>query len=108
MCGIFGFWGEGFLSGASPESVAATMGEAIAQRGPDSWGLWRDERASLALGHRRLAILDLSSEGHQPMASRSGRWVVTYNGEIYNFNEIREELDPYTRSGGRAGPRWRP
>lgn len=93
MCGIFGFWGDGFLLGASPESITAIMGGAIAQRGPDSWGLWQDKCCALGLGHRRLAIMDLSSEGHQPMVSLSGRWVVTYNGEIYNFEEIRREIN---------------
>ena len=78
------------------------MADAIAYRGPDDSGTWTDADAGVALGHRRLSIIDLSVEGHQPMPSASGRYVIVYNGEIYNYADIRAELD-----AGAAPPRWR-
>ena len=99
MCGIAGFWGPGF----GREDGAATlrrMTDAIRHRGPDDEGQWLDPAAGLALGHRRLSIIDLSPEGHQPMVSASGRYVIIYNGEIYNFQELR-------RVEERHGARWR-
>src|SRR5262245_4650122 len=91
MCGIGGFWCQEGLDAEAGASLRR-MTDAIAHRGPDDSGHFLDGAAGVALGHRRLAILDLSAEGHQPMASPSGRFVVTYNGEIYNFVELREEL----------------
>lgn len=73
-------------------AIAASMGEAIAHRGPDDDGVWCDPQAGVALAHRRLSILDLSPLGHQPMASADGRYVIAYNGEVYNFAVLREEL----------------
>jgi asparagine synthase (glutamine-hydrolysing) len=78
------------------------MADAVAHRGPDDVGVWLDEGAGIALGHRRLAILDLSPAGHQPMTSDSGRYVIAFNGEIYNFREIQTELGE--RNSGRH---WR-
>lgn len=78
------------------------MARAIAHRGPDDEGAWADGAAGVALGHRRLSIVDLSREGHQPMVSQSGRFVVVFNGEIYNYAEMRQELD-----GLGAPPAWR-
>ena len=69
------------------------MAEALPHRGPDDFGLWHDQAAGLALAHRRLAILDLSPAGHQPMASASGRFVIAFNGEIYNHLQLRQELE---------------
>jgi asparagine synthase (glutamine-hydrolysing) len=69
------------------------MADAIAHRGPDDAGVWCDPAAGLALAHRRLAILDLSPAGHQPMASATGRYVIAFNGEIYNHQALRRELD---------------
>jgi asparagine synthase (glutamine-hydrolysing) len=69
------------------------MADAIAHRGPDDIGLWVEAEAGIAFGHRRLSIIDLSSAGHQPMASSCGRYVVTYNGEIYNFRALRRDLE---------------
>jgi asparagine synthase (glutamine-hydrolysing) len=89
MCGIAGI---GFSSRADLESLARNMVQAIAHRGPDGKGVWCDEAATIALAHRRLSVMDLTAAGHQPMHSASGRYILTYNGEIYNFRELREEL----------------
>ncbi len=72
--------------------VVTAMSDTLIHRGPDSSGLWCDGAAGIALGHRRLSIVDLSELGHQPMVSSSGRMVISYNGEVYNFKEIRSEL----------------
>lgn len=72
--------------------LAGAMGDALEHRGPDDRGVWVDGTAGIALAHRRLSILDLSPLGHQPMASEDHRFVVVYNGEIYNFAELREVL----------------
>jgi asparagine synthase (glutamine-hydrolysing) len=69
------------------------MNATLVHRGPDDAGVWTDAAAGLALGFRRLAILDLSPEGHQPMASASGRYTLAFNGEVYNFLELRAELE---------------
>lgn len=71
------------------------MTEAIIRRGPDDSGAWVDADAGIALGHRRLSILDLSPLGHQPMTSADGRFVIVFNGEIYNFQQLRAELEPH-------------
>ncbi len=93
MCGIAGFLAtEARQPRAELESIARRMGEQLAHRGPDSDGSWADETSGVALGHRRLAILDLSPEGAQPMWSETGRFVVTFNGEIYNYGQLRDEL----------------
>jgi len=68
------------------------MTDAISHRGPDDAGCWVEHDVGVALGNRRLSIIDLSPEGHQPMVSKSGRYVISFNGEIYNFRELREEL----------------
>ena len=75
------------------EAIAAGMAHAIRHRGPDGNGVWSDPEHGLAFGHQRLSIIDLSHHGHQPMASPSGRYVVTYNGEVYNFRSLRRELE---------------
>lgn len=91
MCGITGFWRPSPLTSADPEALAA-MVRAITHRGPDSNGTWLDPENGVAFGHTRLAIVDLTQEGAQPMHSRCGRYVVTYNGEIYNHLELRGRL----------------
>ena len=91
MCGIAGFWGT--QGGPSPVAIVTAMTDAIAHRGPDAAGAWTDPEAGIMLGHRRLSILDLSPAGEQPMTSASGRYVLVFNGEIYNFEELRHELD---------------
>ena len=89
MCGITGFLN---LDGApADEASASQMAEALAHRGPDGSGSWAE--GPMAMGHRRLAILDLSPAGEQPMTSRDGRFVLVYNGEVFNFRELRAELD---------------
>lgn len=93
MCGFAGFVGDGGTNSRNPSAIARRMGMAIAHRGPDSSGIWRDAPAELTLVHRRLSVVDLSHAGHQPMASRSGRYMVTFNGEIYNHLDIRKELE---------------
>jgi len=94
MCGIAGALDpRADRSGESLDRLASAMADALRHRGPDDGGSWVDADAGLAFGHRRLSILDLSSAGHQPMVSASGRWVVTYNGELYNFREIRQALE---------------
>lgn len=75
-----------------PARAVQKMTETLRNRGPDSAGEWADRSAGIALGHRRLSILDLSVEGAQPMRSASGRFVITFNGEIYNFADLRREL----------------
>ncbi len=93
MCGIAGFIGGRFdHGGQGARAVLSRMTGAIAYRGPDSAGAWLDPEQAVALGHRRLAILDLSPAGEQPMTSPSGRYVTVYNGEIYNHLELRERL----------------
>ncbi len=93
MCGITGFWSfTERLSGFSFDRIVQEMADQLTSRGPDSSGTWWEKEAHLAFGHRRLAIMDLSATGHQPMTSISGRFVVTYNGEIYNAPELHENL----------------
>ncbi|HEY0111873.1 MAG TPA: asparagine synthase (glutamine-hydrolyzing) [Allosphingosinicella sp.] len=93
MCGIAGFIGGRFdHGGQAAGAVLARMTGAIAYRGPDSAGAWIEAEHKVALGHRRLAILDLSPAGEQPMVSPSGRYITVYNGEIYNHLELRERL----------------
>src|SRR5436190_10460244 len=95
MCGIAGYFQSSRRTPAAElESGAVRMAEALRHRGPDDCGVWVDAEAGIALSHRRLSILDLSAEGHQPMCSADGRFVVVYNGEIYNFREVLEELEP--------------
>lgn len=90
MCGIAGLLGH---HGPDLGQTVARMAEAVRYRGPDDSGVWCDSGQGLALGHARLSILDLSPEGHQPMVSASGRYVISYNGEAYNFLELRSELE---------------
>lgn len=92
MCGFAGFLGFGRLGPDSAEAVATRMGSALRHRGPDDSGIWCDAGAEVALAHRRLSILDLSAAGHQPMSSPTGRFVIAFNGEIYNHLELREQL----------------
>lgn len=83
-------------------AIAARMTQAIVHRGPDDGDVWVDAKVGLALGHRRLAIVDLSPAGHQPMHSACGRYVIVFNGEIYNHMALRAELEK-----AHAAPAWR-
>jgi asparagine synthase (glutamine-hydrolysing) len=91
MCGIAGFWSRKPLVG-HPVELLNRMGSTLAHRGPDDSGTFYDSNAGLGFSFRRLSIIDLSAEGRQPMASASGRYVIIFNGEVYNYGEIREEL----------------
>lgn len=93
MCGIAGVWRFGGASAAALEGEAAAMTGRLRHRGPDDGGVWVDAAAGLALGNRRLAIVDLSPGGHQPMLSADGRVAVAFNGEIYNHPALRRELE---------------
>ena len=99
MCGLAGFIASAGMQRAAMAADTLRMTQALAHRGPDDSGVWLDEAAGVALGHRRLSIIDLSPAGHQPMVSASGRYVIVFNGEIYNYQELRAQLD--------AGQQWR-
>lgn len=87
MCGFAGLLGEG----DSP--IVERMLDTIVHRGPDDWGCWFDANRRIGLGHRRLSVVDLSPAGHQPMSSSSGRFVMAFNGEVYNHLQIRKQLE---------------
>lgn len=100
MCGITGFFGD-FQDTDTLTTRARTMAATLHHRGPDDAGAWVEPEFGLALAHARLSILDLSPEGHQPMQSACGRFVIAFNGEIYNFQELRRELE------SRGHNKWR-
>lgn len=93
MCGFAGFLTNNSITLDNAEAVANGMALTIQHRGPDDGGVWFDDQAGIALAHRRLSILDLSPAGHQPMPSKSNRYVIAFNGEIYNHLELRRELE---------------
>jgi len=94
MCGIAGVLDFKRCSGEDElKQFAARMAGALHHRGPDAQGVWVEPEAGIALGHARLSIIDLSAAGSQPMASASGRYVLSYNGEVYNAGELRAELE---------------
>jgi asparagine synthase (glutamine-hydrolysing) len=93
MCGIAGFLATGSVSSIGLSDISAGMSAALQHRGPDDEGNWIDAESGVALVHRRLAIVDLTAAGHQPMTSADGRYIIVYNGEIYNFLELRPELE---------------
>jgi asparagine synthase (glutamine-hydrolysing) len=97
MCGLAGVF---VRRGRDPEALRGRVGAmtaSIRHRGPDDDGIWLDSDTGVALGFRRLAILDLSPAGHQPMASRSGRYTIVFNGAIYNYRELRRQLELESR-----------
>ncbi|MES2196569.1 MAG: asparagine synthase (glutamine-hydrolyzing) [Pseudomonadota bacterium] len=100
MCGIVGFLGSAGPA-AQDAVVARRMADLIRHRGPDDDGVWADAEAGIALAQRRLAIIDLTPAGHQPMHSSCARYVIVFNGEIYNYEEVRRQLD------GEAAHPWR-
>lgn len=96
MCGFAGFAGLELPGGREEyESTLDRMGQAIVHRGPDAGGVWFDGDLGVGLSHRRLSIIDLSEMGAQPMVSASGRYVISFNGEIYNFRTLKAELEKY-------------
>jgi asparagine synthase (glutamine-hydrolysing) len=103
MCGFVGFLGNGFGGDETQgHAVIKLMTDAIVSRGPDDAGSWVSAHERVGLGHRRLSIVDLSPAGHQPMRSGSSRYVLVFNGEIYNHGELRRELD-----NAGCAPAWR-
>lgn len=105
MCGFTGFLGgKPYDDGPSAIALLQRMANTLVKRGPDDSGLWHEATGDAAIGlaHRRLAILDLSPAGHQPMACHAGRYVIAFNGEIYNHLDVRTEL----QAAGHA-PTWR-
>ena len=98
MCGFVGFIGKpGALDAETLKRLAARMAARLESRGPDDAGTWVSPAVGAAIGHRRLAVIDLSAAGRQPMVSASGRSVIAYNGEVYNFAEIRRDLEAEAR-----------
>ena len=97
VCGIVGAWSK-----RSNENPVPVMLETLRHRGPDDQGIWKDGKHDLFLGHARLSIVDLSSAGHQPMVSPSGRYVIVFNGEIYNFRECQKHLPTGTQITGHS------
>ena len=94
MCGITGFFDTTIsTSKETLIGIVTRMSDRISHRGPDDSGIWIDEQNGVALGFRRLAILDLTPTGHQPMPSADGRYFIVFNGEIYNFQSLRDELN---------------
>ena len=89
MCGIAGIW----TTKGPDERLLSRMADSLTHRGPNDRGTWIDAEAGIGFGHRRLSIIDISAAGHQPMTSTSGRYVLTYNGEIYNHLDLRAELE---------------
>ncbi|HXG23912.1 MAG TPA: asparagine synthase (glutamine-hydrolyzing) [Chthonomonadales bacterium] len=101
MCGLTGFLNTSATANAEElNTTVARMAETLVHRGPDDAGQWADAAAGVALGFRRLAILDLSPAGHQPMLSASGRYVMAYNGEVYNYLFLRQDME----AQGKAPP----
>ena len=105
MCGV-----TGILCSEYKKDLVKTirsMTETIHHRGPDDVGVWLDDSAGVALGHRRLSIVDLSAAGHQPMESSGGRYVLVFNGEIYNHKDIRQQLEVGSKQQSREPIQWR-
>ena len=93
MCGITGFFKADLMSLHEAEDVIKSMTDSLVHRGPDASNTFIDSRGSLFMGHRRLSILDTSKGGLQPMKSKSKNLIIAFNGEIYNHNELRAELE---------------
>ena len=92
MCGIVGFISNSSYNSDKLIDIVSSMSKVISHRGPDDSGVWSDESFNITLAHQRLSILDLSNAGHQPMLSPSERYIVAFNGEIYNHLELRMDL----------------
>lgn len=92
MCGIAGAWVQGITSNQNLSEDVLMMADTLVHRGPDDSGAWSDLSVGISISHRRLSVLDLSQEGRQPMESRDKRYVIVFNGEIYNHEALRSEL----------------
>ena len=103
MCGIAGFVGGKWSSEAEQTRTLAAMARSIRHRGPDHSAIWVDPEPEVGFAHNRLAIIDLSPAGNQPMHSHSGRYVIVYNGEIYNHQELRKQLEDEGKAANWAG-----
>jgi asparagine synthase (glutamine-hydrolysing) len=97
MCGIVGYLSS--HNHGNPKEIISVMSSRITHRGPDDFGFWLDQQVELALGHQRLSIIDLTRAGHQPMISQSGRFVLIFNGEIYNHLSLRKNLNHFDWCG---------
>ena len=93
MCGFAGFFSNNSILKGDFEEALTQAGHAIRHRGPDDSGIWLDESIGLGLVHRRLSIQDISPLGAQPMPSPTGRYIMVFNGEIYNFKTLRVDLE---------------
>lgn len=93
MCGINGIFAYHPAASAPSASELLATRDYMAPRGPDAAGVWRSEDQRLALGHRRLSIIDLSDRATQPMATTDNRYAISFNGEIYNYRELRSQLE---------------
>ena len=102
MCGLTGFLQYKSFNKETALSISKEMSDQIIHRGPDDSGIWVDADVGIALAHRRLSIVDLSPAGHQPMESKSGRYVLVFNGEIYNHLDLRKELEEKTKIAWRG------
>lgn len=99
MCGLTGFFGRSGLDQSDTDEILSHMADAIRSRGPDAYGAWSDPESGIAMAHRRLAILDITPAGAQPMFSVSGRYVLVFNGEVYNHLDLRFELQAHAWRG---------
>ena len=95
MCGISGFWLSQHNNSFNFEKNLKRMNNSLQHRGPDNSDIWFNENFGIGLAHTRLSIIDLSDKGKQPIVSRSGRFVLTFNGEIYNHKKLRNEVNSY-------------
>lgn len=102
MCGLVGLLSTTSEHGADPFDLLRSMATTLEHRGPDDVGVWFDQSHGIGFAHRRLSILDLSSAGHQPMMSSTGRYIIAFNGEIYNHKKIRADLEVLD-----LAPTWR-
>ena len=93
MCGISGFLNfNNYFSHNDLKRFSLSMSSTLERRGPDSFGIWIEKTQKIALSHRRLSIIDLNERSNQPMQSQNRRYVIVYNGEIYNYLELKEKL----------------
>lgn len=102
MCGVCGFWAADLPSATAARDRLQVMSDALVHRGPDGSGLWHHAPTGVGFAHRRLSIIDLSESGLQPMRSVTGRFTICFNGEVFNFEALRQEL---AKLG--AAPKWR-